>query len=117
MNIELNIIKDLPKKELQRFADLVVYESARETLALTGGNFPRLTGDLERGAYAMGVVDLGHMTYGLGSDVDYAKYVWEMPPSTHWTNPNTIAQWYYYIFRIRRDNIINQAVTAAKKVL
>lgn len=117
MEVEVTILKDIPKDKIRKFEDLVIYEMARETLALTSGNFPRLTGDLERSSYAMGVVNLGNMTYGLGAGVDYAKYVWKMSDKTNWTNPNTIPQWYYWVFAARKDNIINQAVTGAKKVL
>ena len=116
MNIDITIIKDIPKKQIDRFTDLVVRGVARTTLDLTAGNFPKLTGDLERGSYAMGVVG-SNGTYGIGSTVDYAKYVWEKPQNTNWTNPNTIAQWYYWKFRIRQEQILNQAITGAKNVL
>ena len=116
MNIDITIIKDIPKKKIDKFTDLVVYGAARATLDLTAGNFPRLSGDLERGAYAMGVVG-SNKTYGIGSTVDYAKYVWDYPQNSNWTNPNTIAQWYYWKFRIRKEQILNQAITGAKNNL
>lgn len=114
MNIKIDIVKDIPVDKINKFADLVVYDVARGTLDMTEGFFPRLTGDLERSSYAMGVVG-SKKTYGLGSMVDYAKYVWDYPQNTHWTNPNTQAQWYLKTFKNRKEHILNQAVTGAKK--
>lgn len=116
IGLDIIILKDIDEKQIDNFSDRVVYEVARATLDLTAGNFPRLTGDLERGSYEMGVVG-SNKEYGLGSTVDYAKYVWEKPQNTNWTNPNTIAQWYYWKFRVRENEIINQAVTGALKSL
>lgn len=116
MNIEVEITKDIPVNKINKFADLVVEGVARATLDMTEGFFPRLTGDLEIGAYSMGVVG-SNKTYGIGSTVDYAKYVWDYPQSTNWTNPNTLAQWYLTTFKNKKEHILNQAVTGAKKVL
>jgi len=122
MNIDITIIKDIPKKQIDRFTDLVVEGVARGTLDMTAGHFPRLTGDLERGSYAMGVVG-SNKEYGIGSEAKnsrgqyYAKYVWEKPQSTNWTNPNTYAKWYYTTFKNKQEHIVNQAITGAKKVL
>ena len=115
MNIDITIIKDIPKDKIDKFTDLVVYGVARATLDMTAGFFPRRTGDLERGAYSMGVVG-SNKTYGIGSTVDYAKYVWEMK-GVNWTNPNTLEQWYLTTFKNKKEHILNQAVTGAKKVL
>lgn len=115
MNIEVEITKDIPTDKINKFADLVVEGVARATLDMTAGFFPRLTGDLERGAYAMGVVG-SNKNYGIGSTVDYAKYVWKMK-GVNWTNPATLEQWYYTKFLNKKEQILNQAVTGAKKVL
>lgn len=117
MNIDITIIKDIPKKQIDRFTDLVVEGVARGTLDMTAGHFPRLTGDLERGSYALGVRG-SNKTYYLGTTVDYAKYVWDYPQThTHWTNPNTYAKWYYTTFKNKQEHIVNQAITGAKNVL
>lgn len=115
MNIEVEITKDIPVNKINKFADLVVEGVARATLDMTEGFFPRLTGNLEIGAYSMGVVG-SNKTYGIGSTVDYAKYVWEMK-GVNWTNPNTLEQWYLTTFKNKKEHILNQAVTGAKKVL
>ena len=122
MNIEVEITKDIPTDKINKFADLVVYGVASSTLNMTEGFFPRLTGDLERGAYSMGVVG-SNKNYGIGSEAKsprgdyYAKYVWDYPQNTNWTNPNTLAQWYLTTFKNKKEHILNQAVTGAKKVL
>ena len=112
INLDIIILKDIPIEQIKKFEDRVVYGVARTTLDLTAGNFPRLTGELERGSYAMGVVG-SNKEYGIGSTVDYAKYVWEKPQNTNWTNPNTIAQWYYWKFRVREKQITDQAIRGA----
>ena len=113
MNVEVEIIKDIPKQDIQRFEDTTIYNIARETLNMTAGFFPRLTGDLERGSYAMGVVG-SNKSYGIGSTVDYAKYVWEYPQNTNWTNSATLAQWYYTKFIVYKEQIINHATKGAR---
>lgn len=121
MNIEVEITKDIPVNKINKFADLVVEGVARATLDMTEGFFPRLTGDLEIGAYSMGVVG-SNKNYGIGSEAKtprgdyYAKYVWEMK-GVNWTNPNTLEQWYLTTFKNKKEHILNQAVTGAKKVL
>ena len=118
IDLDIIILKDIPTNQIKTFEDRVVYEVARTTLDLTAGNFPRLTGELERGSYAMGVVG-SNKEYGIGSEAKnkqgqyYAKYVWEKPQNTNWTNPNTIAQWYYWKFRVREKQITDQAIRGA----
>ena len=121
MNIDITIIKDIPKDKIDKFADLVVYGTARATLDMTAGFFPRRTGDLERGAVAMGVVG-SNKTYGIGSTAKtpkgdyYAKYVWKMK-GVNWTNPATLEQWYYTKFLNKQEQILNQAITGALRKL
>lgn len=109
MNIEYVVEKPLDKKSINNFMDRTVYNVARTTLSLTAGHFPRRTGDLERTSYAMGVQG-GNATYSLGAGVDYARYVWNMK-DVHWTNPSTIPQWYYTIFKNKKEAIVSQAVS------
>lgn len=122
MNIEVTIIKDIPKDKVKTFEDKVVYEIARETLDRTAGFFPRLTGDLEIGSYAMGVVG-SNKEYGIGSEARnsrgeyYAKYVWKYPQNTNWTNPATLAQWYTTVFGNHAEQITNSAITKTRSIL
>ena len=116
MNIDVTIIKDIPVKQINTFEDLVVKGIARGTLDMTAGHFPRLTGDLERGSYAMSVVG-SNKSYGIGTTVDYAKYVWNNPKIKNWTNPNTYSEWYLTTLKNKQEHIVNQAVSSAKGVL
>ena len=117
MNIEVTIIKDIPKEKVKTFEDKVVYEIARETLDRTAGFFPRLSGALEIGSYAMGVVG-SNADYGLGTTEDYGGYVWEKPQSpTNWTNPATLAHWYTTVFGTHAEQITNSAITKTRSIL
>lgn len=116
MNIQVQILKDIPKKKIQSFEDNVVQAIARETLNATSGFFPRLTGELEIGSYDFGVQG-SNKKYGIGTTVDYGKYVWDYKQSTNWTNPNTLAQWYMTVFKNHQERIVNQAVQGAKRSL
>lgn len=117
MNIEVTIIKDIPKNKINEFADKTVHLMARETIDRTTGFYPRLTGDLERGSFAMGAVPLGEKAYGIGSTVDYVGYVWAKPQNTNWTNPATLAQWYLTVFANHAEQIANSAVSKTRSIL
>lgn len=115
MKISIEIPRELPIKELDRFTDLTVYNIARMTLDMTNskGHFPYLTGELQRSSMAYGVVG-NNKTYELGATgVDYAPTVWDYPQSTNWTNPNTYAQWFMTEFKNDKEVIVSQAVTNA----
>lgn len=120
MNIKVNveIPRNLPIRELDRYIDYTVYNMARETLDYTNSRqrFPYLTGELNRAAMAEGVVAEGGKSYHLGaSGVDYAPDVWEYPQSTNWTNPSTYAQWYMTEFKNEKELIVKRAVENAKR--
>lgn len=120
MNIEVTIIKDIPKEQIHKFENNTVYEMARETLDRTAGFFPRLSGDLERGSYAMGVEgsNLEYCLGTIGKAEDYAKYVWKKPQSlTNWTNPATLAQWYITVFGNHAEQITNTAISKTRRIL
>lgn len=120
MNIKVSveIPRNLPIKELDRYIDYTVYNMARITLDYTNSKqrFPYLTGELNRASMAEGVVSEGGKTYHLGaSGVDYAPDVWDYPQSTNWTNPNTYAQWYMTEFKNEKELIVKRAVENAKR--
>lgn len=120
MNIKVNveIPRNLPIRELDRYIDYTVYNIARITLDFTNSKqrFPYLTGELNRASMAEGVVAEGGKNYHLGaSGVDYAPDVWEYPQSTNWTNPSTYAQWYMTEFKNEKELIVKRAVENAKR--
>lgn len=120
MNIKVNveIPKQLPINQLNKYIDYTVYNIARITLDFTNSQqrFPRLTGELRRSAIAEGVVRDKEKTYHLGaSGVDYAPDVWEYPQSTNWTNPSTYAQWYMTEFKKEKHLITSLAVSNSKR--
>lgn len=108
MALQVIIQKPLNTKGIEDFMDQTVKNTARVTLSMTSGYFPRRTGTLERGSYAFGVQG-GHSTYMLGTTANYGKYVWKME-GVNWTNPNTLPQWYYRVFRNHAEGIVYQAI-------
>lgn len=120
INVSVEIPRELPIRELDRFTDLVVQGVARITLDFTNSKqrFPYRTGELNRASMAEGVVSEGNKTYHLGAaGVDYAPDVWEYPQSTNWTNPNTYAQWYYKEYQNEKELITNHAVSNALRLV
>ena len=117
MKISVEIPRDIPIKELDRFTDLTVYNIARMTLDMTNSkeHFPYLHGDLNESSMAQGVTKYAKDSYYLGTDgsVNYAQYVWNMPKGTHWTNSNTYAQWFITEFRNDKEVIVSQSVQNA----
>lgn len=120
ISVSVEIPRELPIKELDRYMDLVVYNVARITLDYTNSKqrFPYLTGELNRSSMAEGVVSEGNKTYYLGAvGVDYAPDVWEYPQETNWTNPNTYAQWYVTEYENEKELITNHAVSNALRLV
>lgn len=120
ISVSVEIPRELPIKELDRYMDLVVYNVARITLDYTNSKqrFPYLTGELNKASMAEGVVSEGNKTYHLGaSGVDYAPDVWEYPQKTNWTNPNTYAQWYLTEYQNEKEIITDLAVNNAMKLV
>lgn len=117
IHVDVEIPRGIPVRELDNYMDKVVYNVARVTLDYTNSKqrFPYLTGELNRAAMAEGVVSDGGKTYYLGArGVSYAPAVWKFPQKgTHWTNPNTFAQWYITEFKNEKELITRQAINNA----
>lgn len=116
MEIEIQILQDIPEEQIKLFEDRTIYNVAVFTREFTKGSsaFPYLSGELQRSEVALPIQDLGNKTYGLGAGVDYAKYVWGYNKA-NWTNPNTEPKWYASVFKNSNATIINNAVQTALK--
>lgn len=115
MEVEITIKKELPKNQIEKFEDRVVYNVAVMTRETTKDNnfFPHLTGELERQEIAAPIIG-SNKTYSLQSGVDYAKYVWKMT-NVNWTNKQTQPQWYYNAFYKTKEIITSAAVSKVLK--
>ena len=116
IKVEVEMLKDLPIKELNRYIDCTVYNIARETLDYSGKHIPKLSGDLEEGIAGYGVQG-SNKEYTLGDDItDYSLYVWNYPQKgTKWTNPESFSQWFIKSFKKYKDSIVSKAVENGKK--
>lgn len=117
MDIEVEIVKDIPVKQIKQFEDRVVYFTAVLTRENTKSQnaYPYLSGDLSRAEIASPVLG-SHGEYGLLAGVKYAKYVYNFK-NPQWTNKSTLPQWYHSIFRSRGKLLVMEAKTRALKEL
>ncbi len=117
IDVEIEIIEDIPVGKIKAYEDLVVYGIARNTLdyTLAENRFPYLTGELQRSAVAEGVRQESECVYYLGAEgADYAVDVWDMPQgTTNWTNPDTYSKWYATVYDNKREIIMQNAVNNA----
>lgn len=115
INAEVLIVKGIPKSQINKFEDRVVYNTAATTREYVKGaqGYPYLTGELQRSEIASPITG-SNKTYSLLSGVDYAKAVWNYT-NVHWTNPSTIPQWYYNAFRQKGALLVNNSINKAKK--
>lgn len=115
MEVSVEIIKGIPKDQIEHFEDRVVYDVAVVTREYVKSRdmYPYLTGTLAREEIASPIVG-SNKEYGLTAGVDYAKYVWRMK-DVSWTNPKTKPQWYYNAFNEKGAGLLVNAVLRAKK--
>lgn len=115
MDVEVRIVKDIPKEQINKFEDKVVYNTAVITREYTKGSsaYPYRTGKLMQTEVSAPILG-SNKDYGLSAGVNYAKRVWNYN-NVNWTNPSTQPQWYYNVYRQRGASIINNAVIRAIK--
>ena len=115
MNIEIKILKGIPKDQINKFEDRVVYNTAVATREYTKSrsSYPYKTGNLMRNEVSAPIVG-SNKEYGLSAGTDYAGYVWNMK-NVNWTNPSTQPQWYYNNFREKGALLLTNAVVRSKK--
>lgn len=117
VNVEVQVIEDLPIEKIERYVDLCVLGIARNVLDTTDNDsrFPRLTGALQESSMTQGATKEAECVYWLGADdtVNYAEEVWNMPEGTHWTNDQTYAQWYVKVYNEKKELITQNAIDNA----
>lgn len=110
--VKVEIVKDIPTKEINKYMDQVVFGIARATLDFTntGHHFPYRTGALNRASMSEGVVYEGFATYHLGArGVEYAPKVWNYE-NVNWTNKATFPKWYLTEFQKDKNVIVQSAI-------
>ena len=113
MNVEF-----IPNKETEKYMlglpDKVMYTVARITLDLTMPTIPMsrgksTSGQLRRSTSVYGVRG-SDGDYTIGSATSYAKYVYDMPSTTHWTTTGTNERWFHKTFEKKHNSIVKQAI-------
>jgi hypothetical protein len=114
IEIKVEILKDIPEKQIKTYEDRVVYNCASITREYVKGSnaYPYLTGELARQEIASSITG-GNAEYNLLAGVNYAKYVWKMS-NVKWTNSSTEPQWYFNMYRKYGQTI---QTTASDKAL
>lgn len=115
MNVEIQIIKDIPKDQIEKFEDRTTYNVAVFTreYTKTSNAFPYLSGTLKRSELSSPIVG-SNKSYGLSAGTDYAVYVYRME-NANWTNKNTMPHWYMANFKTQGNTVTNNAVKSALK--
>ncbi len=115
MNIEFVVLKDIPTKQISKFEDRVVYNTAVLTREYTkiANAYPYRTGRL-RASEVSSAVTGSNKSYGLGAGTNYAKTVWNYE-NVNWTNPSTQPKWYLTTFKNKATSIVSNAVSRALK--
>lgn len=115
MEISVQILKDLPTKQIERFEDRCVYNMAKSTREYTSrsNTYPYKTGKLRSSESHAPIVG-SNKEYGLVSGTNYGVYVWNMT-NVNWTNSNTQPQWYYNNFRSKGALLTLNAVMKSLK--
>lgn len=114
--VELN--KDTLKK-LNKLPSEILYSVARQTLDLTYPTIPlsdRVNrGRLRSSSMAYGVKQHSDNDFSIGSETDYASYVWVMNnETTHWTTPGTQSAWYERVYKEKGESILHNAINETK---
>lgn len=117
MNIQVEITKDIPVKDIAKFEDRVVYNVAVLTREYTKSlnAYPYLTGELSRQEIRSPITGKDG-TYNLLAGTNYAKIVYKFK-NANWTNKSTKPQWYNSVYRQKEKTIIETAQKRAIGVI
>lgn len=115
--VQVEIVKGIPEEQIDKFEDKVVYYTAVNTREYTKSRraYPHLSGDLEMAEIAAPITGR-NKEYNLLAGLGYDKYVWKMT-NVQWTNPSTIPQWYYTVFKTKGTSLlVNATIRAIKEI-
>lgn len=99
---------------LKNMPDRIVYQIASMTLDMSFPTIPMgKTGNLRKTSKSAGVRG-SNGNYYIGSYTNYAKYVWVMPESTHWSTPGTNGEWYKKYWKKHGKSIVKMAIERSK---
>lgn len=114
VNAELQEDK-ITKYWLKESPGYFLYSIASQTLDLAYPTIPlsdgKNRGRLRSSSRAYGVQQHTELDYSIGSQTDYASYVWVMDnETTNWTTEGTGSEWYDRVFREKQDLMVVNAI-------
>ena len=120
--IEVETTVELNKntlKKLNKLPSEILYSVARQTLDLSYQTIPlsdRVNrGRLRSSSMAYGVKKHTNNDFSIGSETDYASYVWVMNnETTNWTTPGTQSAWYDRVYKEKGKSILQNAINETK---
>ena len=121
--IEVSATLELDKKTmkvLDRFPSKFLYSMASQTLDLGYVTIPlsdqKNRGRLRSSSRAYGVKQHTDTDFSIGSQTDYAAYVWVMNnETTNWTTQGTGSEWYARTLKEKQDLMVANAIEEANK--
>jgi hypothetical protein len=106
-------------KVLEKFPSKFLYSLASQTLDLAYPTIPlsdrKNRGRLRSSSRAYGVKQHSDKDFSIGSQTDYAAYVWVMNnENTNWTTQGTGSEWYKRTLKEKKDLMVANAIKEAK---
>jgi hypothetical protein len=100
--------------KIQNAPDKIIYSVASNTLHRSYPTIPmsneKYKGQLRRSSMAYGVRG-SNANYKIGSQTNYAKYVWVMNnETTNWTTPGTGSKWYINYLKKHGKQLIAESI-------
>lgn len=101
---------------METVPDKMMYAIAKMTLDVSYPHIPMSrnvnSGRLRLSSLAYGVKGTnGDYSIGSGnSQVNYARYVWNMGKGTKWSTPNTYGKWYEQVWKKQGNTIAKQCI-------
>ena len=102
------------KKILDTISDEAMYMFARQILDRSFTLEPMDTGEMRRTTMAEGVKG-SNGEYYVGAYTDYAQKVYNMPSSTHWSEPGTNNKWFERAVKKYGQTIMNSVIERTTK--